>query len=80
MPWLSWKTNAATTDDDRVGEDKQDVWMKVVEVSASDVSVLHVAVMVVVAVDALYAVVSADVTVREEEEEKGETVEAVDVV
>ncbi|KAJ1144227.1 hypothetical protein NDU88_010528 [Pleurodeles waltl] len=57
---------------DRVGEDKGDVWMDDVEVSASDVWVLHDVVMVVVAVDAVHAGVSVDVTVREKEE--GETV------
>ncbi|KAJ1190508.1 hypothetical protein NDU88_007246 [Pleurodeles waltl] len=53
--------------------------MDVVEVSASEVCVLH-DVMMVVAVDAVHAVVSADVTVKEDEKEEGETVEAVDIV
>ncbi|KAJ1165348.1 hypothetical protein NDU88_005776 [Pleurodeles waltl] len=53
--------------------------MDVVEVSASEVCVLHDVVMVVVAVHAVHAGVSADVTVRKEEEEEGETVEAADV-
>ncbi|KAJ1096952.1 hypothetical protein NDU88_002082 [Pleurodeles waltl] len=55
---------------DRVGEDKQDVRMDVLEVSASEVGVLHDVVMVVVAVDVVHAGVIADVTVREEEEEE----------
>ncbi|KAJ1197640.1 hypothetical protein NDU88_001496 [Pleurodeles waltl] len=64
---------------DRVGEDKGDTWMDVVEVSTSEMCVLLDVVMMVAAVDAVQAGVSVDVTVREEEEE-GETVEAVDVV
>ncbi|KAJ1176788.1 hypothetical protein NDU88_002055 [Pleurodeles waltl] len=51
---------------DRVGDDKGDAWMDVVEVSASEVCVLHD--VVVVAVAAVHAGVSVNVTVREEEE------------
>ncbi|KAJ1131825.1 hypothetical protein NDU88_010157 [Pleurodeles waltl] len=52
--------------------------MDVVEVSASEVCELHGVVMLVVDVDAVHAGLSVDVTVREvEEEEEGETVDAV---
>ncbi|KAJ1164502.1 hypothetical protein NDU88_004939 [Pleurodeles waltl] len=62
-------------------EDTGDTWMDVVEVSASEVCVLLGVVMVVVAVEAVHADVSVNVTVSEEEEvEEGETVESVDVV
>ncbi|KAJ1082652.1 hypothetical protein NDU88_002817 [Pleurodeles waltl] len=65
---------------DRVGEDTGHTWMDEVEVPASEVCVLLGVVMLVVAVDAVHARVSVDVTVREVEEEEVETVEAVDVV
>ncbi|KAJ1090367.1 hypothetical protein NDU88_003500 [Pleurodeles waltl] len=66
-----------------VGEDTGEVCMDVVEVSASDVCVLlGVVMMLVVDIDVVHAGVSVDVTgwEVEEEEEEGETVEAVDVI
>ncbi|KAJ1087942.1 hypothetical protein NDU88_001101 [Pleurodeles waltl] len=66
---------------DRLGDDTGDEYMDVVEVSASEVFVLLGVVMLVVDDDAVLAGVSVDETVSEvEEEEEGETVEAVDVV
>ncbi|KAJ1081983.1 hypothetical protein NDU88_002155 [Pleurodeles waltl] len=60
--WECWRLLGGGPD--RVGED---MWMDVVEVSASELCVLHD--VVVVAVDAVHADVSADVTAREEEED-----------
>ncbi|KAJ1152893.1 hypothetical protein NDU88_005667 [Pleurodeles waltl] len=59
---------------DRVGEDTGDMWMDVVEVSASEVCVLLGVVILVMDVDAVHAGVSMDVTVREVEEgDEGDT-------
>ncbi|KAJ1107298.1 hypothetical protein NDU88_004690 [Pleurodeles waltl] len=64
-----------------VGEDTGDACMVVVEVSASEMCVLLGVMKLIVDVDVVLAGVSVDVTGREvEEEEEGETVDAMDVV